>query len=798
MTKKTICPCLAMLCLAVNLFAQTQTLRGTVFDRDTKQELPGATVTVLNATGQLAITDDKGRFAMKNLPVGRHTLRIDYLGYEPLQLEEVLITPARETVVSVPLKEYVADLQTIEVRAGTNHHEPLNEMSLISGRSMTMEELNRHAATFFDPARMALGFAGVTTSGDDILNEIVVRGNSPRGILWRLEGVEIPNPNHFSEHGSSGGGISMLSANAMGTSDFFAGAFPAEFGNALSGVFDIKLRNGNHAQTELAAQIGVLGLDLAVEGPLKPEYDGSYLLNYRYSTLGILEQIGITPGGNGNPDFQDLSFKVRLPTAKAGTFSLFGLGGTFIEEESFLSADGEGQDKNRGRTGIAGLSHWLNLSDRTYLKSVVATTYAGQFYEEGLFDQSLGNGILRNDYDESFVDRTSRFSILLNHKFNRRHVVRIGGVFSLLDYDFNLRERNFELLEENGELRRVFGDTWTPFLNSAGNSSTLQGYLQWKFHLSPKLTLNSGLHFLRFALNEQTSWEPRFGLKWQMAPGQALSVAIGRHSRIESLATYFVQRQEEQEGVSFPNRGLPLQNALHYILAYEVALNDQLHLKVEGYYQDISDMAISADPGSNTALTNEDYFSIFFDIERLIGGGNGRNYGVDLSIEKKFANKYYFLLNGSLFQSEYQTLNREWYQTRFSSNYNLVVIGGKEMELGRRRKQTLGLNGKLIYNGGQRYTPIDETRSLEEQRSVYQEIPFSGRLPAYFRIDLGLSYRWFLKKVVHSLSLNVQNVTDQLNVFRRNEFYLNREKRIFRRDSYQESVIPILSYRVEF
>ena len=434
--RKTILSLLACLAVSIQLISQTQTVRGVIVDQDSQVPLIGATIQLI-ATNPIGTTSDiDGKFELLEIPTGRQSFVVQYLGYETQKLEELVVTPSKEVVLNIKLKESVAQLNEVIVKASSNNHKALNEMSMISARSMTIEELNRQPANFYDPARMALGFSGVTSAGDDESNEIVVRGNSPAGILWRIEGIEVSNPNHFSEAGTAGGGISMLSTNAMGTSDFFAGAFPAEFGNALSGVFDIKLRNGNNNTTEAAVQLGLLGLNAAVEGPLKKGYDGSFLVNYRYSTLGIIENLGIVEQGSGAPNFQDLSFKVRLPTKKAGTFSLFGLGGDFISEDDYTDAGDSRRDIFSGKTGILGLSHLLNISNKTYLKTVVATNFAGRFYDEGRLG-IISDDQIKKDYQEFFEDNSNRISVLLNHKFNSKHVLRVGGVFSHLGYDLN-------------------------------------------------------------------------------------------------------------------------------------------------------------------------------------------------------------------------------------------------------------------------------------------------------------------------------------------------------------------------
>ncbi|MEM6318856.1 MAG: TonB-dependent receptor, partial [Bacteroidota bacterium] len=744
------------------LIAQTQTVRGVIQDQDSQMPLIGATIQLINTDNPKGTTTDiDGKFELLDIPTGRQSFAVQYLGYEPQLIDELVITPSKEVVLTINLKESVAQLNEVVVTASSENHEALNEMSMISARSMTIEELNRQPANFYDPARMALGFSGVTSAGDDESNEIVVRGNSPAGILWRIEGVEVSNPNHFSEAGTAGGGISMLSTNAMGTSDFFAGAFPAEFGNALSGVFDIKLRNGNSNTTEAAAQIGLLGLNAAVEGPFKKGYDGSYLVNYRYSTLGIIERLGIVESGNGNPNFQDLSFKVRLPTKKMGTFSLFGLGGDFISEDDYTFAREERRDIFKGQTGILGASNLLNLSNRTYLKTVFVANFAGRFYDEGRISPQMADGIDK-DYTEFFEDQSSRLSVLLNHKFNSKHVVRAGAVYSWLNYDLNLEERIFDWVENSdGSFSRIYTDDWDTLLDSEGNSYSFQSYVQWKYNISSNLTLNTGLHLLYFGLNENTSIEPRVGLKWQVTPKQSFALGIGRHSKIESLSTYFVQRTNAQDETFLPNRNLPLQKATHYILSYNVNLAKKLNLTIESYYQNIDNLPISSAPNSNVALLNQYYFDVFFDIPSLEGTGKGRNYGVDVSLEKGFSNDTYFVLNGSLFKSEYQTNTNEWYQTRYSSNYNIVAIGGKEFHFGKKAKRTLGLNTRILLNGALRYTPIDEAASLEAQQTIFQQTPFTEHLPTYWRADIGINYSWYKKRVVHALSLNVQNVTNR-------------------------------------
>ncbi|MEL6358302.1 MAG: TonB-dependent receptor, partial [Bacteroidota bacterium] len=200
---------------------------------------------------------------------------------------------------------------------------------------------------------------------------IIIRGNSPRGLLWRMEGIEIPNPNHFSEEGASGGGISALSVNVLANSDFFTGAFPAEYGNAASGVFDLSLRKGNNEKREYAFQAGVLGLDLAAEGPIGAPGGASYLANYRYSTLSILSTLGVNITGDGDQtDFQDATFKIQVPTTKDGYLSLWGLGGKSGNSYQ-LEGDPEVSSFISNR-GVLGLNYFHRLNEKSYLEGIVS------------------------------------------------------------------------------------------------------------------------------------------------------------------------------------------------------------------------------------------------------------------------------------------------------------------------------------------------------------------------------------------------------------------------------------------
>lgn len=318
--------CLSVFSLALKAQIPTQTVRGIIVDKISQSPLPGVVVVLVNSNPLIGTsTDEEGRFKLTQVPVGKQTLKVSFIGYKENVMQNLSVNAGKELVLNVSLEEDIKSMSEVVVTAKVEKNKPLNDMSMVSTRAFSVEETQKFAAAVNDPARMATSFAGVV-NGSDGGNMISIRGNSPNGLLWRMEGVEIPNPNHFSNVGTSGGGIAIISSQLLSNSDFSTGAFASEYGNALSGVFDLKLRKGNNQKREYTFQAGVLGVDVSTEGPFKKGYDGSYLVNYRYSTLGLLSKMGV-PIGDATTTFQDLSFNVSLPTKKLGTFGVFGFGG---------------------------------------------------------------------------------------------------------------------------------------------------------------------------------------------------------------------------------------------------------------------------------------------------------------------------------------------------------------------------------------------------------------------------------------------------------------------------------------
>ena len=610
--------------LSTQLFAQqpTQTIRGTVSDEAIGQPLPYVNV-LLQGTSIGTTTDENGNFTIENVAVGRYNIEVSFIGYEPVVLKEIQVTSSKEVVLSVRMKENTTTLDEVVIRPRVNKEQPINTMATVSARMLSVEEAQRYAGGFDDPARLVSTFAGVSSNVGN--NAIIVRGNSPQSLQWKLEGIEIPNPNHFADLSAfGGGGLTALSTQLLSNSDFFSGAMPAEYSNALSGVFDIFMRNGNNQKHEHTFQIGGIGIDFASEGPFSKRKRASYIFNYRYSTLGLLAPI--LPENAGGTTYQDLSFKLNFPTIRAGTFSVWGMGlldHSDAEAKDDISkweynTDRANQDVNQFM-GTVGVSHRILLNDKQYLKTTFAATANGIDSNTEKLDSTF-NAFPKNKISNTYYNFVA--SSFLNTKFSTHHNNKSG---------FVVTNRNYKMLLKDA----ITGTSLQPIVDENGNSTLVSAYSNSMVYINDKTSINVGLTGQWFTYNNAWSIEPRAGIKYRFAPTQTLSFAYGLHSRLERLNYYFIKNNLNQ----YVNKDLGFTKAHHWVLGYDIITSEFTHLKIEAYYQHLFDVPVMA--GNSFSLINQQN-DWFFD-GKLQNSGKGRNYGLDITFEKYLSKVDIFL-----------------------------------------------------------------------------------------------------------------------------------------------------------
>nr|WP_121271045.1 TonB-dependent receptor [Pedobacter schmidteae] len=763
----------------------TETIKGTVLDKGTRLPLQGVTIRLSsNPSVKTSSTDEKGGFRLTGVPLGRQVLQASITGYAPVIFSELLVTSGKENVLNIEMEPQSNNLSEVVVNANTGK-KPLNQMAMTSGRSFSPEETNRYAGAFFDPARMAQSFPGVVAGGDD--NEIIVRGNSPKSLQWRLEGIEIVNPNHFGSEGASGGGISMINTTVLSTSDFYTGGLAAEYGNAISGVFDLKFRKGNTDKREYAFTIGVLGAGATLEGPFKKGGAASYLISYRYSSLSLLEKAGVKVSDAGTPKYQDLSFNFVFPTKKAGTFSLFGIGGLGkidkVADRDYTKWEErfDGFDMRLGfNAGSAGLKHLYIASNKLYFNNIISVSRSRSSNTTDTLTKSYQPSL---DHKDEYTNTAIRYAGSLNYKLNGANTIRAGVNASLLKYD--LYALSFDTrLQGLKEL-----------INQEGSTSSYDAFVQHKAELTDNLTLNTGIHTNYFALSKSWNFEPRLGLNLQLGGGQQLSFGTGLYSRLEPLSYYFAKSASAEAGLS--SKALKPTKSAQAVMGYEKLFGGNFKFKTEVYYQHLYDVPVSADPTVNFSLLNVSDNSAIgsASYRQLINKGTGKNYGVEFSLEKSLSKGYYFIVTSSLFDSKFKALNGKEFNTTFNTRYVGNLLAGKEWVTGKKRNNIFGLNAKLIYAGGRKYSPVlvEESFRLDEEVIDQDKINTLTADP-YIRMDFSSSYRINGKKVSHLIIMDIQNALNRENTV---GMRYNSSKRVIEPQKWS-GIIPTINYRIEF
>ncbi len=735
-----------------------QTIRGTVLDKQTQSPLPGSAVIVLGTDPVVGTTcDENGKFRIENVPLGRWVVKFSFIGYKEKTLA-VTLNSGKETVVTAEIEESIIEGQEIIVVAEVDKTKTNNKNASVSARVFSIEESSRYAGSRNDPARMAANFAGVSGANDS-RNDIVIRGNSPLSVLWRLNGIDIPNPNHFGTLGTTGGPISILNNNTLGNSDFFTSAFPADYGNAVAGVFDLKMKSGNNEKYEMLAQIGFNGFELGAEGPLHPKKkNGSFLINYRYSTLQVFNALGINFGtGAAIPQYQDVTFKVDMPTKKFGKFSLWGLGG--ISYVALLDSEKDKKENLYGYSGLdsyfranvgaCGLSHVYIINSSSYTKINVGAS--GQY-----------NSITANKVDTSFqpplitpyyrnTSYTLKYSTHLsyNKKFNSKNFITIGFLGDQLNALFT------DSVDDG------FG--FYTLRNYKGSTYLMQAYLNWQHHFNKKIMMNAGVHYQQFFLNNSWIVEPRLGFKYTMTEKQTLSIGGGLHSQMVPLYIYFATTTTAPGQYTKTNVNLDFYKSIHGVISHDVNLGKNTRIKSEIYYQYLYDVPVKTRPSYFSSLNlGADFNSP--NIDSLVNNGTGENYGLEFTLERFFHQGFYFLVTGSLFESFYTGSDKIKRNTAFNGNYVLNVLAGKEFKI--KEKHVIGIDFKVTAAGGKRYVRID----LDKSRLANEEVldpsdAYQNQHTGYFRIDIKPSYKLNMKKVTLEINCDFQNVTRNDNVF---------------------------------
>ncbi len=665
------------LTFTLQAYGQLGTIRGIVTDQQSETVLIGANVELLGGDGIVGTTTDvDGYFTLSNVPIGRNAIRIMYLGYESTTVPNLDVTSGKDLILHVALREEINQLNEVVVRANSAKDQPKNDLATVSARQFSLEEVNRYSGGRSDVARLAANFAGVSAP-DDSRNDIVIRGNSPTGVLWQLEGIPIPNPNHFSTFGTTGSPVSALNPNVLRNSDFLTSAFPAEYGNANAGVFDLGLRSGNKERSEYTLQLGAFsGLEGMAEGPMGKK-GGSYLIAGRYSFIGLIGA-GVTAA---TPDYQDISFKLDFGKSKAGRFALFGVGGrsdinflgSEIEEGDLFAAEDE-DSFVEGAFGVVGLKHNKIIGKNTYIRTVIASSFRQNTFSQDRYfnlgaEDARKIGFIEIDNSENQLSLSS----YINHKFGARQTLRAGILVQNMGNDAFFQDRS-EQPDADGD-----GDPdWFTVYQYEGRFTMIQPFVQTQYRIGRSLMLNGGLHGQYSSLNEQFVIEPRVALSYDISPTSKATVGYGIHSQHAPLPIMLLNEQVGDQLLQ-TNIGLDFVRSQHFVLGYDAKLGENWRLKTEVYYQDIDRAPVDRMPSSYSTLTEGADFGFATDKTSLVSEGSGFNRGLEITLEKFYSQGYHMLITSSIFTSRYEGSDEIERSTPFDNGYVVNILGEESL-----------------------------------------------------------------------------------------------------------------------
>ncbi len=780
----------ASVSIAQNDFVET--VRGIVVSGDPTQELIQASVYVEGSDPIIGtVTDEQGNFSF-SVPAGRHKLRFNSIGFCSQEID-ILVNTGKEVVLNVVLEPSLVELQGVEVVAKHDKSQPMNKLSVTGARTFSTEETFRFAGSLGDPARMVRSFPGVIPANDS-RNDIIIRGNSPIGVQWSLDGVEIPNLNHFNTGvGMTGGQVTMLNTNLLANSDFHMSAWPTPYGNAMAGIFDLKMRKGNNQKHEFWGQMGFNGFELGSEGYFSKNNTSSYLVSYRYSIPDLMEKIGFYTGIT--PKYQDLTMKLNFDINKKNQLSVIGLYGSsginfvtsevgMVEFDENLLGQFDQRIKIDAKTYILGATHSIDFTPKTKLTTLLSFVRSDTHMPVDTMSLRQPNAEWKTLWDEQALEDKYSLYSKIEHRFSYISLIEAGVKYDL--YNVNYLEK-----ESYSDERGIFTN-----VDEKGNFGLWRAYAQYRQNIASKLILTGGLHGMYLDMNKTYSVEPRFGVRYTPVAKHTFALAGGLYSQMIPRSFYFIRTLNSEGKIEHSNKKLGFMKSAHADFSYSWGFAPDWHFKAEAYYQHLYNIPVKNDPNETYTILQAGGAgeNVIMREGNLVNKGTGKNYGVEFTIEKFMSNNYYLLFNSTFYRSTYTNgFNKKEWSTIFDGKYLFNLASGYELPL--KKGWTLFADVKSSLAGGTRYTPVFEEESKQQRKLVYDNSRINElQVRYYFRTDLRIGYRKNRKRFTDELAIDLQNVTNRKNIYGLS-FDLNK-------GTYSEMLLqgfmPMVTYRINF
>lgn len=760
----TLAPLAPLAPLAAQEAPRAGTVAGVVTDRTTQQPLAGVTVRVDGAPAS-ASTNEQGRFTLAAVPVGTHVLRLTRIGYAPAARADVAVSAGRTTPLTFAMDAVASPLAVVRVAAPVFARAP--DVPTTS-YGLSYEEIRRSPGAIGDVSRLVQSLPGVVTANDQ-RNDIIARGGSPVENLTLVDNVEVPNLNHFAAQNTTGGPISMLNNELVERATFLAGGFPSQFGNRLSSVLDVTLRDGNRDHLEWELDVSFAGAGLIVEGPLAGR--GSWMASARQSYLALVAgPFGI----EAIPSTSDYQLKATYDLSARDRLWLVSLGGRdaidFDVDESDLDNPSLENEDNRGWRTVTGVNWQRLLGDRGYGVLSVADAYGA--FRVDVHDRRLDDQLTyRNRSGEG--ETTVKYD--LTYRADAFGTVKAGASTK------TFRNR-FAIVRPLGGRNPYSVDSTRVNAVDIDRDFTAQlhaAYAQLARPLGRHADVTLGARVDRFGSLDATTVSPRAGLVVHLTPTLDLTASYGRYHQQPSLV---YQAAHPTNGELDPMR------ADHYVAGLAFIPRSDLKVTVEAFQKDYARYPVSTQYPT-LSLANVSDVGLQGLLIPLTSRGAGRARGAELYVQKKLTGSAYGQVGYTYSRTEHAALDGVRRRGGFDAPHVASLIAGYKPGA------AWELSARFSYASGRPYTPVLLAESVEQNRLIYDLTRVNARrAPAYHRLDARADRRFSLRGTNTTLFLEVQNVYDRENVFR----YVWNPKTGALHAQKQISFLPIVGVNVEF
>ncbi len=739
-------------------------INGTVKDKETQAPVNDAVIEIIELQKKTA-SDVSGNFEFKDIPYGTYQIKVSSLGYEAVVKTDIVVLSSRPANVTAEL--LLSNITTAEINVEGKYFQKSTDEST-SNYNLDFEEIRRSPGAVEDISRMVQTLPGISPANDQ-RNDLIVRGGSPAENLTMIDGIEIPNVNHYPTQGSTSGPIGMINVKFINSVDFSTGGFSARYGDKLSSVMHISFREGYRKKFLTDINLSTAGFGGVFEGPLFTK-KGSFMFSVRKSYLNLIRgAIRLA----AVPDYWDFNLKTVYDFNKNNKLTFVGVGGldkiSFEGESSEISDDNPyGKAKGDQKQFTAGFN-MRTLFKKGYLQTVVANSTAYTNIE----NRDLRTDAMKFYYDSYEGDYNVKSELFYQINSTNNIIFGAGARYIKFNYDnyFNSDTTSFGYI--------------IPEINVSRKDNFYKGsaFAQYTLKLlGNNLIMNAGLRYDYFSgIKEKNAVSPRFGISYSILPTTTVSASSGIY--YQSPEYIWLMSDVKNENLKF-------MKANHYVVGIEHLFSADLRLSVEGYYKDYKNYPVSVLVPTYVLISGGTENGPNLLLGEAVSKGFGYSRGIDVSLHKKLTGSgFYGMLNYSLAESKITGLEGGKRPGSFDYRHNITIIAGYQLA----NDWLVGL--KFRYTTGRPYTPIDAQLSTIAGREVSDFANFNGyRYKDYNRLDLRVDKKWNFKKLTIVSYIELQNVFNTENVYQYfwNE-YKNEQSTI-----YQWAFLPVGGFSIQF